>query len=51
MPVPPWRRVVEASTWRKRSKIRSSSSGGIPMPESCTETHARSPVIPTSTTT
>jgi hypothetical protein len=36
-PVPPYRRVVEASTWLKDWKSRSSRSVGMPMPVSRTE--------------
>ena len=36
MPVPSWRRVAEPSTCAKRSKTRSSWSGGMPTPESIT---------------
>ncbi len=35
-PVPPKRRVVEASPWVKSSKIRGRRSAGIPMPVSRT---------------
>ena len=36
-PVPPNRRVVDASAWEKPLKICCWCSGAIPMPESCTE--------------
>ena len=36
-PVPPYCRVVEASTWLKDLKSRSSLSAGMPMPVSRTE--------------
>ena len=35
-PVPPYCRVVEASAWVKGAKIRSWSSGAMPMPVSDT---------------
>src|SRR5262249_12708272 len=31
-PVPPWRRVLDMSTWRNSSKMYSSASAGMPMP-------------------
>ena len=35
-PEPPWRRVLEPSTWRNSSKMWGSASGGMPMPVSAT---------------
>jgi hypothetical protein len=37
-PVPPYRRVVEVSTWLKTLNKRSNRSAGIPMPVSRTAT-------------
>ena len=38
MPVPPKRRVAVLSTWKKRSKMRGTSSAGMPIPSSMTST-------------
>ncbi len=40
-PVPPKRRVVDASTWLKEVKSRSIRSGGIPIPVSRTQSSSR----------
>ena len=40
-PVPPKRRVVDASTWLNEVKSRSIRSGGIPMPVSRTASSTR----------
>lgn len=40
-PVPPYRRVVEASAWVKRSKTRESGSGAMPIPVSSTPKRTR----------
>ena len=44
-PVPPYCRVVDASTWLKERNSRSMRSLGIPMPVSRTETRSRQPSV------
>ena len=40
-PLPPWRRVLEASTWVKASNTESNWSGAMPMPVSRTSKRSR----------
>ena len=50
-PVPPYTRVVEASTWLNERNSRSSRSAGIPMPVSRTAKDSRLPTAETVTST
>ena len=47
-PVPPKRRVVDSSAWRKRSKSCGSLSGGMPIPVSTTSTSKCGPLCSAS---